>query len=82
LGRYEDVVATILMMRDPRQCSRMLAASFAHLGRLEEARLYAAEVLNRQPGFRISEWASVVPRGPSPELDRYLAGLRKAGLPE
>jgi TolB-like protein/class 3 adenylate cyclase len=82
MGRYEDVIATVLRMNDPGQCARLLAASFAHLGRAEEAALYAAEVLRRQPDFRVSEWARVVPGADLPHRRRYIEGLRKAGLPD
>jgi TolB-like protein/class 3 adenylate cyclase len=82
LGRYEDVIATILRMRDPGQCARLLAASFAHLDRREEAALYAAEVLRRQPGFSISNWAKTLPGGRLKNRRRFIEGLRKAGLPD
>jgi TolB-like protein/class 3 adenylate cyclase len=82
LGRYEDVIATVLRMTDPRQCARLLASSFANLGRVEEAELYATEVLRRQPDFRISQWARVIPQKNADRLARFTEGLRKAGLPD
>jgi adenylate cyclase len=82
LGRDEDVIATILRMNDPGQCARMLAAAYAHLGRMEESRQYAAEVLRRQPDFRVSIWAEILPASRRGGSSRYLDGLRKAGLPD
>ena len=59
-----------------------LAATYAQMGRLEEARFHAAEVLRILP-----EWTIDVGRRTnhfkfSEHTEHYLDGLRKAGLPE
>ena len=54
-----------------------LAIASAHLGREAEAREAATELLQLQPGFRISEWTVGLRLSPV-----YVEGLRKAGLPE
>src|SRR5262245_38927429 len=60
-----------------------LAATYAQLGRLEEARGAAAEVLRLQPGYTISGIASGITVFKNPEDGQhFLDGLRKAGLPE
>jgi TolB-like protein/Flp pilus assembly protein TadD len=82
MGRYADTIATIQRMHDPGRCSRLLAACCAHLGRLDEARMHAAEVLRRQPDFRVSAWAAIVPDARPERTKRFAAGLVAAGLPE
>jgi adenylate cyclase len=59
-----------------------LAAAYAQLGRLEEAKAEAAQVLRINPGFTIKRYNLVwVHRDPK-DLEHRLDGLRKAGLPE
>ena len=56
------------------------AACLAQLGRLDEARAAAAEVLQVQPDFRIS---IELPHYKFPaDAEHLLDGMRKAGLPE
>ena len=49
---------------------------------MNEARAAAREVMRLQPGFKISQWIQRPPFRQGPVLDRYVEGLRKAGLPE
>jgi adenylate cyclase len=82
MGRSEDVIEAVRRMHDPSEGQRLLAIHCAHLGRMEEARAAAREVLRLHPNFRISEWRQRPPyRNPS-ALERYVDGLRKAGLPD
>jgi hypothetical protein len=60
----------------------MLAATYAQLDRLEEARAEAKEYLKITPNFSIAVWAKSEPYTDTNELQRYVDGLRKAGLPE
>jgi adenylate cyclase len=57
------------------------AAACAHLGRLEEAREWLAQVLLRKPGLTISRWRGAT-TSTGVGRDRIEAGLRMAGLPE
>jgi len=82
LERPEEVVATVRRMRDPSQGRRMLAASYAHLGMLEEAGAEARAILDLQPGFTVAEWARRPPYKNPARLEYFLEGLRRAGLPE
>lgn len=81
-GRFEDAIAAINRMQDPTEGRRILAASYAQLGRLEEARAAAALVLKAQPGFTIAGWAEKQPDQDPGGLAHYLDALRRAGLPE
>jgi adenylate cyclase len=58
---------------------RCLAAAFAHLGREAETREAVAHLLELEPNFRITEWAT---RTGLSKLQIFIDGLRKAGLPE
>jgi len=82
LGQYSDVIATVQRMEDPSEGRRLLAISYAHLGMMHEARAAAAEVLRLHPGFTISQWRHRPPFREGVAYERYLEGLRKAGLPE
>ena len=82
LQRPEDVIATVQKMRDPSEGRRLLAANYAHLGMLNEAKTQAAQVLRLHPQFTISSWAQRPPYKDRDILEHYMNGLRKAGLPE
>jgi adenylate cyclase len=82
LQRYQDVIATVQRMHDPSEGRRLQAIGYAHLGMMEEARAAAREVLKLHPQFTISEWRERLPFRQGPVLERYVEGLRKAGLPE
>jgi len=62
-----------------RPCFLWRAAALAQLGKIEEAKAEAAEVLRFQPSFRISRTTATA----DPSQTEHLAdGLRKAGLPD
>jgi TolB-like protein len=61
---------------------RVLAASCAQLDRIEEARAALGEVLRRLPDATISGLRIQLPFKNPADLERYMDGLRKAGLPE
>jgi len=82
MGRSADVIATIRRMQNPGEGRRLLAANYAHLGMLEEAKAQVREVLRLHPGFTISQWRHRPPYRDSAILNRYVEGLRKAGLPD
>jgi TolB-like protein len=82
LREYENVIAAIEQMYNPAPGRRLLAASYGQLGRLEEARVQAAEVLRLQPEFSINAWVAKLPESNPEELEHFKDGLRKAGLPE
>ena len=60
----------------------VLAGSYAQLGRLDEARRHAAEILAIDPDFRISDYVASVRYRRDVDRDRVADGLRKADLPQ
>jgi len=82
LGRPNDVIATVRRMHNPDEGRRLLAANFAHLGMMEEAREQAEAVMRLHPEFTIGRWGHRPPYRDKSILERYIEGLRKAGLPE
>jgi TolB-like protein len=82
LDRPEDVIATVRRMRNPSEGRRLLAANYAHLGMMTEARAEAREVLRLHPNFTIADWAQRPPYQGRERLERFIEGLRRAGLPE
>ena len=61
----------------------LLAATYAQIGKLEEARAAVAEVMRIEPNYTIGGTTRVLVRFKNPDDDQhYFDGLRKAGLPE
>jgi hypothetical protein len=71
--------------RDPARSlgsQRLLAGALAQLGRLNEAREVGHEFMRQTPNFTIGRWIKTLPvRDPS-QLDHFIEGYRKAGLPD
>ena len=61
---------------------RLLAASYVHLGRLEDGRDAAREAARLNPEYSLAYIRRAAAFADPDYLDRYLDGLRKAGLPE
>jgi adenylate cyclase len=80
-GAYAEALRVLGRMRDPRQGLRLLAASATLVGDVEAARAYGREVLRTQPGFTISRWASTLPGSDAEVMNRFVEGLKGAGLP-
>jgi TolB-like protein/class 3 adenylate cyclase/Tfp pilus assembly protein PilF len=82
-GRYEDAVETLRHEATHRTGSqRILAASLAQLGRLEEAKVEAGQFLAANPHFSIRHWASTQPFRHEEDRQHFIEGYKKAGLPE
>jgi TolB-like protein/class 3 adenylate cyclase/tetratricopeptide (TPR) repeat protein len=79
---FEETIATIYQMCNPTLGCRLLAASFALLGRQEEAALAAEDVLRIDPAFTVTRWTQKQPDLDRKSFDLLFKGLRLAGLPE
>ena len=85
-GRYDQAIGWLRKAQrlNPRfsACNRTLAASLALAGDLEAAKATAKHVLAIEPRFRVSTFASWYPLRRPGDLERYVDGLKLAGLPE
>ena len=91
-GRYEDELTVYKHLLDRSRKSEFpivgahlfLAEVYAELGREEEARTHAAEVLRISPKFLLEVVSKIGTYGyknPA-HMERRLDALRKAGIPE
>jgi len=80
LRRYEEAIETLDRMHNPAEGRRLLAASYAQLGRLEEARQQAALVLEAHPNFSLQQWETIQPDKNPDDTAHFVEGLKKAGL--
>jgi adenylate cyclase len=84
LGKYEKAVGLLKrrLTRNPRtDVSRaLLAASYGHLGRLDEARAEWREALRVNPDYSLEYRRKVLPYKNPADFERVVDGLRKAGL--
>ena len=84
LGRYEDAVASLKrrLVRNPdTDVSRvLLAASYGHLGRFDEARVEWQEVFRINPDYSLEYRRKVLPYKNPDDFELVVDGLRRAGL--
>lgn len=85
-GALEDAVewARRALHQPHFQWSRyaVLLAALGSLGRLEESQRCLSQVLRQRPDFSIAFVRDTHLFGNHAEFDRYLEGLRKAGVPD
>jgi len=85
-GDYEEAVkfGRQAMREQPRhaQAHRIVAAGLALLGRTEEAHAAMRALLAVTPNFTMSHMQMNIPYRDAEFVERYLRGLREAGLPE
>jgi adenylate cyclase len=84
MGQYEEAI-TALKRAVNRQPNYLyphiqLAMIYSELGREEEARAEAAEVLRINPNFSLEVMRQIDPFKDQAVLERDLAALRRAGL--
>ncbi len=86
LERLEEAAASFeaAVNRNPQfpMAHQLLAATYAHLGRIEDAEWEAGELLTLLPDFTLSAERARAPYKRQEDLEFYIEGLRKAGLPE
>jgi adenylate cyclase len=82
-GQYEKAIeaAKKALQREPNTQSPYIhmTISYIRLGREEEARASAAEILRINPRFSLERYAKILPFS-QPVADRVIEDLRKAGL--
>lgn len=86
LGRYEESVAQLKksLALSPNSTSAYahLIFTYAEMGREDEARAAAAELLRINPKFSAEKYAKALPYKDRDYCRRWGEALRKAGLPE
>ena len=86
MGQHEAAVGPLreALARSPdlSPAHRLLAVVYAELGREEEARAEVGEILRISPDASLDAFRRSLPYKDPEELERYIAALRKAGLPE
>jgi tetratricopeptide (TPR) repeat protein len=86
LERYDEAVVAYrrVISRNPDFLGghMYLAAAYAQLGRMKEAKSEAVEVLRIDPSLSVQRVAPRLPYKDAAALARLVEGLRKAGLPE
>lgn len=80
LKQYDEAVRAILKMHNPTEGRRLLAASYAQLGKLDEAREQAAKLMEAHPNFSLEHWSKILPDRHEEDVHHFVEGLRKAGL--
>jgi adenylate cyclase len=80
MNRPEKIVELLRDKPDQPHVHRYLAASYAKLGRMGEARRHAEKVRAHQPNFSAKAWSDVVPYTNRDAAEEYADFLRQAGL--
>lgn len=81
LKQYEEAARWILKMQNPTEGRRLLAASYAYLGRKAEAEEEVRKILKAHPNFDLSYWATIQPDKYPEDADHFVEGMRRAGFP-
>jgi TolB-like protein len=85
-GRYQEAVRyaseTLRLRSDFQGVQRLYCATLAQAGRIDEARALLATVRQRQPQLSIEWLRANVPYQTPQIMERFLDGMRKAGLGE
>jgi adenylate cyclase len=81
-GRYAEALeAYARMVQRPSFYHAYVAACHAELGQMEKAHEHAALALQAKPDFSVTAWGKRLPWKNDADLQKFLNGLRKAGLP-
>ncbi len=86
MGRYEDAIPEFkkALHHSPNSLFALteLAATYILLGREEEARTIAEQLLTMNPKFSLEGFPKKLPFKNQAEIERLIDALRKAGLPD
>ena len=72
----------ILRNPDTNSSRALLAAAYAHIGLIEEAREAWREALRVNPAYSLEHRRKALPYKNPDDFERVAEGLRKAGLPD
>ncbi len=78
--RYQEAVAELSKLKVMKEPLRILAAAFAMVGRMGEARATTQEFLKHNPRFSIRQWAASQPFKADEDRQHFIDGYLKAGL--
>jgi len=85
-GQYDEAIATfkkaLYVSPNYLPAHAFLAACYSSLNRQSEAESAAKEVLRINPKFTLESYAKTLPYKNKADVERYMAALRKARLPE
>jgi TolB-like protein/Flp pilus assembly protein TadD len=85
-GQFDEAILTFkkALDRNPNYlpAHAFLAASYSSLGREAEANAAAEQVLRINPKFSLESYAKTLPYKNKADIERYVAALRNAGLPD
>jgi adenylate cyclase len=82
-GKYVEAIDAYSRIAErPSFYHAYVAACHAELGNMDEAHRHAVLALKAKPDFSVSAWGRRLPFRSDADLQRFLDGLRKAGLPE
>jgi TolB-like protein/Flp pilus assembly protein TadD len=86
VGRYEDAISwykkSLQVSPNIQGAHVGLSSCYSILGRQDEARSAAQELLRVNPKFAVEAWTKATPYKNQPKLVSYADALRKAGLPD
>ncbi len=80
LKRYDEAIKTLKKMNSPAEGRRLLAASYAYLGKKDDASFQASKVLEAYPNFNLKHWEAVQPDIYPEDTEHFVHGLRLSGL--
>ncbi len=79
---YPEAIESLKKLSAPDQFQHaFLAACHAELGEEIQAKIHAAEVLKRQPGFTVTKYLATLPYKRPQDAEHHRDALLKAGLP-
>ena len=81
--RFDRALSSLLSIATPtRFHRRLLAATYAQLGNLAQAKLECQQVMAEVPGYRIKDTLRIQPYQRQEDAAYLMEGLRAAGFPE
>jgi TolB-like protein/cytochrome c-type biogenesis protein CcmH/NrfG len=85
-GQYDEAILTVKKLLDVNPnylpAHAFLAATYSSLGLETEGAAAAKEVLRINPKFSLESYAKTLPYKNKADIERYIAALRKTGMPD